>query len=38
MLNPTLKKSLILVVQIIVALLIAAALVMFDAVRVRPAY
>jgi len=38
MLNPILKKSLVLVVQIVVALLIAAVLLMFDIVRVRPAY
>ena len=36
--NPILKKSLIVVAQIVVALLIAAALVMLDVVRVRPAY
>jgi hypothetical protein len=38
MMNPTLRRSLIVVVQIVGALLIAAALLMFDVVRVRPAY
>jgi hypothetical protein len=38
MLNPTLKKAVTLVVQILVAALIAAVLLMLDIVRVRPAY
>jgi hypothetical protein len=38
MLNATLKKSLIVVVQIVVALLITALLLMFDVVRTPPLY